>query len=184
MLQLKSYLLSGRLLHFITFLELILIYFALPLVLKINTDNSILMLLLQFWLVGYLLSLPVLSQLDARSRYQNYKQIKDQLYIYGCNTLIFQPVLKSRCQRDAALISAKELGLYKFCDDIFKKNGYRWYHLLPDFVFKKPQFLITKYFWASTFFAPTYKAKIDYASLEKKDILNRFNFDTIQPIKI
>lgn len=184
MSQLRSYILSSRLLHLITVLELILIYFTLPFLLKINTDHSIWMLLLQIFLVGYLFSLPILSQLDARSRYQNYKQIKDQLYIYGCNTRIFRPVLKSRCQRDAALISAKELGLYQFCDDIFKKSGYRWYHLLPDFVFKKPQFLITKYFWATTFFAPTYKAKIDYASLDKKDIFNRFNFDTIQPINI
>ena len=100
--------------------------------------------------------------------------------MYGFKTRILMPVLKSRCQRDAALVSAKELGLYHQCQKFFQVHGYRWYHLLPDFVFKKPQFLITKYFWQTTFFAPYYPPKIDFSDLSREKIQKRFKLDTIQ----
>ena len=108
---------------------------------------------------------PFSAQLDARSRYQNYKQIKDQIYNFGYNTRILKPVLKSRCQRDAAATAAHELGLRNECRKYFKNHGYRWYHLLPDFVFTHPFFFFSGYFWKTTFFAPTYKAKTDFKSL-------------------
>lgn len=110
----------------------------------------------------YLFSFPIFGQLDARSRFQNYKQIKDQIFIYGYDERIFKPVLKSRCQRDAAWLSAKELGYAKQCKSYFKSMGYRWYHLFPDFVFSKPEFLFTNYFWKTTFFTPRYVPKIKY----------------------
>lgn len=175
--QVKSYVLAGRLLHLITFLELILIIYLLPYILKIDTNGSIGLIALKLYIAGYIISLPIFSQLDARSRYQNYKQIKDQFYIYGFKTRILKPVLKSRCQRDAALVSAKELGLYEKCNDLFRKHGYRWYHLLPDFVYRKPQFLLTKYFWATTFFASTYHAKIDYSLVDQDKLESQFDLN-------
>lgn len=119
-------------------------------------------LLIKIWLIAYICSLPILAQLDARSRFQNYKQIKDQLYDYGYDERIFRPVLKSRCQRDAAWLSATELGYGEKCKVYFRSFGYRWYHLLPDFVFSKPQFMFTSYFWKTTFFTPKYNPKFDY----------------------
>lgn len=177
--QIKSYFLAGRLLHLICILELFLIYLLLPLILEIKTNGTISMIILKIFLAGYIISLPILSQLDARSRFQNYKQIKDQFYIYGYNTRILMPVLKSRCQRDAALVSAKELGLYHKCNDFFQEHGYRLYHIIPDFVFKKPQFLVTKYFWLTTFFAPTYRAKINFSTISRQNIKSRFNLETV-----
>lgn len=177
--QIKSYILSGRLLHIITLIELILIIFLLPIIFEIKTNGSIGLILLKSYLICYIISLPVFAQLDARSRYQNYKQIKDQLYLYGYSQRLLKPVLKSRCQRDAALTSAKELGFSHQCTEIFKGHGYRWYHILPDFVFKQPQFFITKYFWRTTFFAPTYKPKVDFSNIKKEEIRRCLNLETV-----
>lgn len=168
--SIKSYIYVGRLLHLITIFEILVGILLLPLIISIEAHESIFISLLKVFFVGYLISFPILSQLDARSRFQNYKQIKDQFYIYGFQNRILQPVLKSRCQRDAALISAKELGLLKECKDFFRQHNYRWYHLLPDFVLKKPQFLFTRYFWQTTFFTPTYHPKVDYRVINVQDI--------------
>lgn len=177
--HIKSYILSGRLLHIITLIELIMIIFLLPIILEIKTNGSLGLILLKSYLICYIISLPVFAQLDARSRYQNYKQIKDQLYLYGYSQRLLKPVLKSRCQRDAALTSAMELGISHQCSEIFKGHGYRWYHILPDFIFKKPQFLITKYFWRTTFFAPTYKPKVDFSMIKKQDIRRHLKLETV-----
>ena len=105
---------------------------------------------------------PVFAQLDARSRYQNYKQVKDQLHAYGFKKIILKPTLKSRCQRDAVVVASDELGYKERCKDYFYSSGYRWYHLLPDFFFTDPLFLLHPRFWKTTFFAPTYRPKYRY----------------------
>ncbi|MCF8367794.1 MAG: hypothetical protein K9G76_02040 [Bacteroidales bacterium] len=161
--NIKSYLLSGKLLHIITILEILLIIYTFPLLTKIDTGNNMIFFVAKYYAIVFIISLPVFSQLDARSRYQNYKQIKDQLFQYGFDTRIFSPIIKSRCQRDAAHLASHELGLGKLCKNYFTQNGYRWYNLLPDYVFNKPQFLATEYFWKTTFFAKTYRAKYDYS---------------------
>jgi hypothetical protein len=108
------------------------------------------------WLSSFFLANAVLSQLDARSRWQNYKQIKDQLYSFGYRDRIFKPVLNSSCQRQAALTAAAELGYRAQVQALFRSHGYRWYHIPPDFVVAQPQFLLTRHFWRTTFIAPTY----------------------------
>jgi hypothetical protein len=115
---------------------------------------------LKYFFISVLIALPVFAQLDARSRYQNYKKIKYQLYVYGFDRRIFRPSLKSRCQRDAALVAAKEIGYHRQCRNYFRSAGYLWYHLLPDFVFQQPLFIFARHFWVSTFFAPTYTAPV------------------------
>jgi len=160
-LALKSYILAGRLLHIITLIEILVILIVVPFVLNFDQD-TMLSFILKYYILCFFLSLPIFSQLDARSRYQNYKQIKDQIYFYGWDLRILKPILKSRCQRDAALTSSRELGFEKECQKYFKANGYRWYHLFPDFVFSKPHFLFTKYFWRTTFFTPRYNPKFNY----------------------
>jgi hypothetical protein len=158
----REYFYAGKLLHFITLFELLLILFVVPIVLRIDSSGNIFLLALKIYLIGYLLSLPIFAQLDARSRYQNFKQIRDQIVLYGFSHRILKPVLKSRCQRDAAWYAAKETGYGHRCKSYFYKNGYRWFHLFPDFVFQKPQFLFTTYFWRTTFFAPRYIPKVDF----------------------
>jgi len=115
--------------------------------------------ILACWLASFFLANMVLSQLDARSRWQNYKQIKDYLYGFGYRERIFKPVLNSSCQRNAALIAAEELGYRARVEAFFRSQGYRWYHIPPDFVFSHPQFLFSRHFWRTTFFAPTYHPK-------------------------
>jgi len=169
-----SYILSGRLLHMITIIELIGVLIFVPIIFNIQIGQNPAFLFLKLAGIIYLISLPIFAQLDARSRFQNYKKIKDQLYIYGFDKRILRHVLKSRCQRDAALIAATELGLKESCTLYFQFYGYRWYHLLQDFVFRKPLFLFTKYFWFSTFFTPGYKPKIDFSNISENNIRIRF----------
>jgi len=121
-------------------------------------------------------SLPLMSQLDVRSRFQNYKQIKNQIFIYGFDTRILKPVLKSRCQRYAAVISASELGLKQECDKHFVDHVYRWYHIIPDFIFSHPHFLLSKYFWITTFFVPKYKPRVVYSSVQNSSFRIRSPF--------
>ena len=162
-----SYLKVGYLLHYITIVEILLIvsiinHFGLDSwVMKGNTLIKLL-ILYPLW------SPPIFAQLDARSRYQNYKQIKDQLFFYGFKAIILKPVLKSRCQRDAAVVAAEELGLKDKCASYFYSFGYRWYHLLPDFFFTKPTFLLKWYFWKTTFFVKTYQPKFNFKMIEKE----------------
>jgi hypothetical protein len=158
----RSYLFAGKLLHIITLLETMLIIILLPLIMPLETGGSYILWFLKYYFIFFLFSLPVFSQLDARSRYQNYKQIKDQIYFYGYDERIFKPTLKSRCQRDAAWLSAQELGYGAQCKQYFYSCGYRWYHVFPDFLFSKPQFLFTLYFWRTTFFSPRYISKVNY----------------------
>jgi hypothetical protein len=159
-----SYLKLGVLLHLITLLELILLTILLIEVDLIQWLSSG-WFAIKIFILGYLLSLPIFAQLDARSRYQNYKQAKDQFYLHGFRSLILLPFLKSRCQRDAVSVAAEELGNGDAARAFFYQNGYRWYHLLPDFSFRRPQFLLTKHFWINTFFMKDYKARFNYKQL-------------------
>lgn len=104
----------------------------------------------------------VLAELDGYSRFQNYKQIKDQIYLNGLQERMLKPLAKSSCQREAAILAGFELGLEKEIKKYFLKLGYRWYHVLPDFVLKNPLFFFTPLFWRTTFFAPYYKPKVNY----------------------
>lgn len=172
--NIKSYILAGKLLHVISLIEIMVILIIIPELYKLET-STLFLYGLKLYAIIFLLSLPVFSQLDARSRYQNYKQIKDQIFIYGFDTRILKPVLHSRCQRDAALISASELGFEKECTKYFRSMGCKWYHLFPDFLFTKPQFLMTQYFWKTTFFTPTYNPKIKYKPVRLNQIKSKQN---------
>ena len=175
---LQSYLLAGKLLHIITILEVLIILFLVPSIAELNTGTNFMLIVLKNYFVVFFISLPFFSQLDARSRFQNYKQIKDQIFLYGYKERILSPVLKSRCQRDAAWLAAKELGFEKECKLYYARHGYRWYHLFPDFLFSKPQFLFSFYFWKTTFFCTSYTPKVDYRSLKSADNSNKVTSDT------
>jgi hypothetical protein len=159
-----SYLKVGYLLHIITLIELFfsfVLFYILDVPSWLTNDPT----LMKFLVLSPLVVLPLMAQLDVRSRYQNYKLIKDHLYTYGFKTRILKPFLKSSCQRGAAKVAADELGMLSQCLQYFKSNGYRWYHLIPDIVLIKPSVLLTRNFWLTTFFTKTY--------------LSKFNFDNI-----
>jgi hypothetical protein len=161
-----SYLKAGYLLHLITLIEMVAFSFLYG-VLNISSwfdDSSY--LILKLMAVSFCAGMPLFAQLDARSRYQNYKLIKEHLFLYGFQPRILKPFRKSRCQRDAAIAAANELGLSLECRKYFESFGYRWYHLLPDMIFKKPGILLTKNFWMTTLFTTTYHPKTDF---EKRD---------------
>lgn len=145
-----GYLSSCKLLHAITIIELFAIFAIAALMGEsLREHPSLLMLGL----------IPLFTQLDARSRFQEYKQAKDQLIHYGPDRRIFKSLASSRCQRDAVLAASSQLGYETDCRDYFYTAGYRWYHLLPDFVNGHPGFLISAAFWRTTFFVSTYQAR-------------------------
>jgi hypothetical protein len=76
--------------------------------------------------------------------------------MFGFDGRLLKPLVKSRCQRDAARAAAHELGYGRDCREFYHLLGYRWYHLTPDFLFRNPRFLISPQFWKSTFFLSTY----------------------------
>ena len=147
---LEAYLSAGILLHAITSVEIVIFL----LIDTMAEDHPLKLAALS------ILGLCILfTQLDARSRFQEYKQVRDQLIRYGPDRRIFAALSRSRCQRDAALAAARQLGHASLCRDCYWTSGYRWYHLLPDFASHHPQFLFSPAFVKATFFAPTYHAR-------------------------
>jgi hypothetical protein len=144
-----GYLSAGKLLHAITIAELVAILASATLIGNHPLGYPALITLCLFSLF---------TQLDARSRFQEYKRVKDQLTRYGPDMRIFKSLAGSRCQRDAALAAARRLGYAKHCRRFYCAAGYRWYHLLPDFVKRHPRLLIAAAFWRATFFMPNYQA--------------------------
>jgi len=108
----------------------------------------------------------ILAELDAWSRFQSYKQLKDHLYLNGYNERLLRTMMKSMCQRQAALEAADELGMGAECRLFFNRKSYRRYHLIPDFIFENPAALVSGYFWRSTFFVPYYNPKVDFCAIE------------------
>jgi hypothetical protein len=148
--MIRSYLSAGILLHAISVMELLVVF-----IICISMDSHS----TQYAVLTLACVLTVFTQLDARSRFQEFKRVRDQLNCFGPNKRIFKSVSNSRCQRAAALAAARQLGFGNDCADYFHKAGYRWHHLLPDFVKSHPDFFLSLHFWRSTFFAPTYHAR-------------------------
>lgn len=146
----SGYLSAGKLLHIVTVTELFLIAIIAACFGEHPLACPALVSLTLF---------PLFTQLDARSRFQEYKRVRDQLARYGPHRRIFKSVAGSRCQRDAALAAARQLGYSSHCRACFIAAGYRWYHLLPDLVKGHPHVLIAPVFWRTTFFMPTYQTK-------------------------
>ena len=161
---LNTYLRMGYLLHLVTLAEIMalaLLYYT-----WIENWGAFKIAFLVF-----MSTFPLFPQLDARSRFQNYKLAKDQLHMFGFQERIMKPFVKSRCQRDAVMRACKELGHEKPCADYFNKCGYRWYHLFPDIILKQPMVVFTRAFMKTTFFAKTYKSRFDYYKLSDEQAL-------------
>lgn len=128
------------------------------------------------WLILFVsfFNMCILAELDGYSRFQNYKQVKDQMFLNGLHERQLKPLLKSSCQREAAILAGDELGIGEEVRSYFFQEGYKWYHIIPDFVLKNPIFFFTKFFWRTTFFTKYYKPKINYDQLEFSQIQIQF----------
>lgn len=160
----------GRLLHFISLMDMIISAVAIYHIMTLYGTGEAELILI--WGIVLILfgGMSVYAQLDGYSRFQDYKRVKDQLYFYGYKERIMRPMLKSRCQRDAAHLACDELGIGHRAKTCFIENGYRWYHIIPDFVFEDPAFFFKAYFWRGTFFTPYYKARVDFSQIDPAEL--------------
>jgi hypothetical protein len=107
----------------------------------------------------FFFSLCITTELDAYSRYQNYKLVKDLFYKHGFREMIAKPFSKSSCQRHAAVEAGRQLEFSDKIENYFYNMGYRWHHIVPSMLIDKPLLFFTKDYWTSTFFVPRYKSK-------------------------
>lgn len=99
-----------------------------------------------------------IALLDARSRFQDYKRAKDLFFENGPHPRVARLFAHSKCQRDAALAAARDLGMAGELKRFYRQCGYGWYHLLPDAVFKHPRLFFRRRYWQRTLFAPFYNS--------------------------
>ena len=110
-------------------------------------------------IAGYGLVFFFFAQLDAYSRYQNYKKAKDLFYENGFKTRIVNLFINSLCQRDAIKVAALDLGFQKELSRYYHQQGYKWFHVLPDFISYRPSIVFTRNYWEKTLFEKRYKSK-------------------------
>jgi len=166
--KLISYYKVGALLHWISLIAFLIGWFLYG---KFNESTVVVFSPSYYlWIFGisFFFSNMILSEMDAWSRYQNYKQLKDQIVLFGFQHRLLKPMLHSRCQRDAAQIACNEVGFGNNCKTYFSSFGYKWYQIIPDFVFQYPLFFFSSYFWRTTFFTPYYASKVNF--LESKEV--------------
>ena len=156
----------GRLLHFIAFMDLIISVVSMYFIVTLDSAEHTGMI--TFWVLMLVMfgGMSVYAELDGYSRFQDYKRVKDQLYFYGYQERIMRPMLRSRCQRDAVQLACDEFGIGDKSKVYFTCHGYKWYHIIPDFVSDDPGFFFKSYFWRGTFFTPSYSPKVDYIILD------------------
>lgn len=154
------YLQTGYLLHLMCISSMILFcLFGKAFINQLNSSVGIGKLILSGYATSYFFSLIFFSQLDARSRFQNYKLVKDKFYEYGFDIRLLKPFMYSRCQRDAIHIAAKEFKFDRDWKELTRTSGFRWYHLLPTMIIRHPLILFTRSYWKKTLFVKAYYSK-------------------------
>ena len=94
----------------------------------------------------------VLAELDALSRARQYKKLR-KCFSKGClSHTSMNNMLTSRCQRDTLTVAAADSGHGDEVRSYIRSKGYRWHHILPDFVLQRPGYVFTKDFWKKSFF--------------------------------
>ena len=160
LMKVLRYLQTGILLHLMAVFSILMAYFVgEKFLILLKSDVSIWKLVLYAYLTTYFITLIFFSQLDARSRYQNYKMVKDKIFEYGFDARLLKPFVYSRCQRDAIGVAAKELGFRKEWIRLINELGFRWYHILPFIITQNPGTLFKKAYWSKTLFVRTYHSK-------------------------
>ena len=160
-----SYLVSGKLTHLSTVLFILeSIVFWKLLQMAIYKDSMVWIIVLSCCF-GFAFIHIFLVMADGWSRFQDYKRAKDQLFLYGFQERIIMQYSSSQCQRAAFTTAASELGFKREVKTFFHNLGYRWYHIIPDFMVKDPFFFYKPYFWKRTFLEKNYTPKFNYHQL-------------------
>ncbi|MGB3774072.1 MAG: hypothetical protein WA951_02335 [Leeuwenhoekiella sp.] len=122
-----------------------------------------------FWLWSLLFSFShiFLVIMDSWSRFQDYKRVKDYLFLHGFDHRIISNYRGSKCQRMAVITAASELGMKDQVQHYYNKIGIQWFHFVPVFMIKDPLFLSKKYFWSRTFMEKHYVPKFDYRAYQR-----------------
>ena len=157
--KMEIYIEVGRLLHSIAILTAVSSIFFFKLFLGAYFIGNTIGLVIFGDLFLHTATIPIFAELDAYSRFQNYKLVKDLIYRYGFRVRFIKTFRYTKCQREAALYAARDLGCKFQILEYFRSCGYKWYHILPDFIWSHPEYLLTKSFWSTTFFAKTYHPK-------------------------
>ena len=159
-MRIIRYLQAGYLLHLMAIISIFMaFFFGKEFVLLQKSDAGLWKLLLFGYASTYFLTLILFSQFDARSRYQNYKMVKDKFFEYGFDPRLLKPFVFSRCQRDAIGVAARDMKFGKAWRKLTHQMGFRWYHLLPDLIVRSPRILFTKEYWRKTLLVKTYHSK-------------------------
>ena len=90
---------------------------------------------------------------DSLSRYREFIRMRNAFKRFGLRTRILKRAAGSRCQRDAALAAAAEIGCVLEARAFFRSLGYRWYHVLPDRVVANPRIVFSASFLVTGFFS-------------------------------
>ena len=125
-------------------------------------------LFIVIWLICFLFAFVhiFLVAMDGWSRFQNYKRAKDQFYIHGFNRRIANTYIGSKCQRNAAIVAAEELGIGEKVKDYYVTKGVKWHHFVPYYMVKNPLFFFSDIFWSRSFLEKNYKPKFNYSNLQ------------------
>lgn len=92
------------------------------------------------WLL-YLI--PIIAVCDLFGRHRDYLNIRKMLASYNTDSVSFvqRAVLmmyrRSYCSRWACICAFCSLGIGDVAIEFYKKKGYRWYHIFPDYTFTR-----------------------------------------------
>jgi hypothetical protein len=56
-------------------------------------------------------------------------------------------------------VAAREFNLQSEWKSLTYISGFRWYHILPAIIVRRPRMLFTKAYWSKTLFVKTYRSK-------------------------
>ncbi|MCP4117226.1 MAG: hypothetical protein GY737_17890 [Desulfobacteraceae bacterium] len=147
------------LLHLTSLLGLVLFLGFGRLALSALEQNHTFLYFILEYLSIYGVVLIILTQMDAFSRFQNYKLSKDLFFENGFQKRIANLFISSRCQREAIKIAALDLGIADELNAYLDSLGFRWFHVIPKVVISKPEILLARSFWEKTFFVKPYTSK-------------------------
>ena len=93
------------------------------------------------------------SQLDARSRFREYRRLKNIFMQRGLQERVLEQRTHSKCQRDAIRMAASDAGYKEEVENYFRDKSYKWYDLIPDKIKEYPLYLFNPHFWKTSLFS-------------------------------
>lgn len=156
------YIKVGAFLHVMSVVSLVIMIISAKIAMEFYSEGLNLKSFLWAAVAIWAFAVPFFSEFDALGRYQNYKQIKDVLYEMGYDERLIKPFIHSKCQRDAVVVAGDDLNCDSKVRAFFLRQGYRWYHILPDAFVNNPLVLFNRTFWTRILFTKRYQLKNFY----------------------